>query len=318
MNIIYNKLFLEHDTGNHPENPKRLESLGQLESTEILNGEDYLELVHKPAHIEKVRKASKGSSPLDIDTITSPRSYEAAIHAVGAAVMASESNDFAVVRPPGHHSYPTCASGFCLFNNIAIAVQNLVKQGKRVFVLDFDGHCGDGTEHIFYETDQVLFLSFHQFPAFPGKGSVDEIGLGMGAGYTINVPLPPASGDDILEKALNEFLPVAHQFDPDAVAISAGFDAHQADPLLDLRWTVNSYYEIGKRIKEELGDSFALLEGGYNLEWLPQCFYNFLDGMNEKPMKYEEYLTESMIQVHDEYELRASILKSNLSNYWKF
>ena len=196
MKLIYNKIFLEHETpAGHAENRKRLESLGPIPESTIINGEPFLELVHPKSHIEKIRDACKHSMQIDSDTFTSPRSFEVATHAVGAAIMASMKNDFAIVRPPGHHAHPTMASGFCLFNNIAIASQKLVNEGKKVFILDFDGHLGDGTLKAFYDTDKVLFWSLHQYPAFPGGGFVDEIGEGKGKGYSINVPLPPESAD---------------------------------------------------------------------------------------------------------------------------
>ena len=212
MKLIFNDIFLEHDTDMHPENRKRLEAFSGLDSVEIIDGAPYLELVHTPDHIDLIRSAHQTMEWLDRDTRVSPKSFEAAVTAVGATIMASETGDFALVRPPGHHAYSDYASGFCLFNNIAVATQKLVSEGKRVLIFDFDGHLGDGTSHIFYDTDQVLYWSIHQFPAFPGKGAVDEIGVGKGIGYTINVPLPPASGDDIFMNAFQALLPLAQQF----------------------------------------------------------------------------------------------------------
>jgi acetoin utilization deacetylase AcuC-like enzyme len=198
MEILYNSIFLEHDTGMHPENRKRLEACGDLPETTIENGEKYLTLVHTQDYIDRVKEACKEGLHLDADTVTSRRSYEAAVYAVGATVMASRTNDFALVRPPGHHAYPSRSSGFCIFNNIAIATQKLVSEGKKVLILDFDAHLGDGTVHFFYNSNQVLYCSLHQVPAFPGGGTADEIGEGEGKGYTVNVPLPPeAVGEHI-------------------------------------------------------------------------------------------------------------------------
>jgi len=317
MKLIYNKVFLEHDTGLHPENKKRLESLGNLPETKIENGEKYLKLFHTREYINKVKNSCKKEDYLDPDTITSKNSYEAATYAVGAAIMASRTNDFALVRPPGHHAHPSNSSGFCIFNNIAIATQNLLKKGKKVFIFDFDGHLGDGTANFFYNTDKVLYMSLHQFPAFPGGGNVNEIGAGKGTGYTINIPLPKESGDDIYLRAVNTFMPIAEQFNPDVVAVSAGFDGHQHEQLLDLRLSMNTYYKLGKILSKKFRHIFAVLEGGYNLEVFPKCLLNFLDGINNHPMKFKERQTDSKIQTIKEYEYRADQLEANLSRFWE-
>ncbi len=318
MKLIYHPIFLEHDTGMHPENANRLLSLDSLPETEVPSGEEFLTLVHRPAHIAEVKTACQFSDMLDPDTITSPGSYQAAIHAVGAAILASESGDFALVRPPGHHSYPDRSTGFCLFNNVAIAAQKLVLEGKRVLILDFDGHLGDGTSHIFEKTDEVLYWSLHQFPAFPGMGWVDEIGSEKGKGFTVNVPLPPGSGDDIFIHSLQSTMPIAEQFEPDVVAISAGFDAHELDPLLQLRVTNNSFYKIGAMLRRRFSNIFAVLEGGYNTQELPGCIYNFVAGINGEEMPYKQPHTESSRMIWEEYDLRISEVERVLKPFWKF
>jgi acetoin utilization deacetylase AcuC-like enzyme len=318
MKFLYHPIFLEHNTGNHPENKKRLLAFGNLPTTPIMSGEPFLPLVHHEDYIETIKMASHLGLSLDGDTLTSKRSYEAAVFAAGAAIQASQTGDFALVRPPGHHAYPSEGTGFCLFNNIAVATQVLLNQGKRVMILDFDGHLGDGTSHIFYGEKDVLFCSLHQYPAFPGNGFVDEIGEGAGAGYTINIPLPALTGDDIAMSAMQTILLVAKQFNPDVVAVSAGFDAHHSDPLLDLRWTYNTYYKIGQLLRAHFKNIFAVLEGGYNLETLPKCSHSFLDGVNGNKMSFKEPNTESSMAIWREYEMREGILLQNLAPFWKF
>lgn len=316
MELIYHPAFNAHDTGNHPENGKRLTCLGELPTTEITYDPTILRSVHTEGYIERVKTYCAEGRALDGDTLTSPGSFEAAVYAANATLLASETNGFAVVRPPGHHAYPDHASGFCLFNNIAIASQELVNQGKRVLILDFDGHLGDGTSAVFYENDKVLYWSLHQFPAFPGYGRATEIGQGAGEGFTFNVPLPPGAGDDVFMDAFHTLLPLTQHFNPDVVAVSAGFDAHQCDPLLDLRLTMDTYYEIGRILSETFKNIFATLEGGYQIRDLPGCLYNFLDGINGIPMRFHEAHTDSDFKIHQQYDIDMQILLSRLKTYW--
>jgi acetoin utilization deacetylase AcuC-like enzyme len=318
MNLLHHSVFLKHDTGMHPENMRRLQMFDNLPEAPLTDGTPYLELVHTKRYIEKVKEACPMSAHLDADTVTSPGSFEAAIYAVGATIAAAESGDFALVRPPGHHAYPNMASGFCLFNNVAIAAAKLRAEGKRVLILDFDGHLGDGTSDIFYNDDQVMYWSIHQYPAFPGHGFVDEIGEGKGKGFTVNVPLPPGAADDIFLDAINRFLPIAELFKPDVVAISAGFDAHQYDLLLQLNVSATGFYKIGQILAANFPTRFATLEGGYNLEWLRNSVYNFQAGINGQPIVYPEAETSSSLRVWEEYEIRANMAMSHLSKFWKF
>jgi acetoin utilization deacetylase AcuC-like enzyme len=318
MNLLFNTKCLGHDTGNHPESKKRLEAFGVLPQSVFPSDEQYLTLVHTQDYVQKIKEECKTPTFLDRDTIVGPGSWEAALTAVNATISASHTNDFALVRPPGHHAHADHASGFCLFNNIAIATQKLVSEGKKVFIFDFDGHLGDGTEDFFYKTDKVLYWSLHQFPAFPNRGLVSEIGDGPGKGYTINIPLPEGTNDDMYLSAVHTFLPAAKQFSPDVVAVSAGFDGHRSDQLLQLKLSTNVYYELGKILSANFKNIFATLEGGYQPEILVKCVTNFLDGINGNPMKYQEEPSgEPLFLAQEEYDDTIARLTDILKTYWK-
>lgn len=321
MKLIYNKIFLEHKSRGHPERPERLLAFGNLEQSEIENGERYLSLIYNNDYIELIKKSSEKEINLDADTYANRKSYEVACYAVGAAIKAAKQNDFALIRPPGHHATANRAMGFCLFNNIAIACKWLNERGKKVFVLDIDSHSGNGTQEIFYKTDKVLFLSIHQYPAYPGTGWVNEIGEGRGKYYTINIPLPPYTSDDLFVDVLSKMIPIIKErYKPDVVAVSAGFDGHKDDPLLQLNLTTNSYYEVGKLLSSNFKDVFACLEGGYDVKMLPYCVSAFLMGVNKQNAKLEfkEQKTVSAANVQREFENRMKSLRLSLDGYWGF
>ncbi len=169
---------------------------------------------------------------------------------------------------------------------------------------------------VFYDNPKVLYCSLHQYPAFPGTGWVDEIGSGRGQGFTINIPMPPASGDDVFWNGLEYVLPIARAFDPEIVAVSAGFDAHQLDPLLQLKLSLDCYHQCGAWLRSNFDKVFAVLEGGYNLNILPKAIYQFVDGFNGKNPKYLEDPTTSDPSVRTAFNRNLDQLHHILKDYW--
>jgi acetoin utilization deacetylase AcuC-like enzyme len=294
--IFRNPLFLEHDPGyGHPESPDRLAAIyAALDAPNYLDhyllpsflpaGHELLALNHTVAHIKRVA-ATKGKifETLDPDTHTSPRSYEAGCLAVGAVVKAIEmlaageiDNGFALVRPPGHHAERDRTSGFCLFNNVAVAAQyGLERLGmERILIIDWDIHHGNGTQHSFYDTDRVLYFSTHQYPYFPGTGALTETGAGKGEGFNMNVPLPGGQDDRAYAAIFRRLLcPVARQYKPDCIIVSAGFDIYFGDPLGTMGVTTNGFAYMTRMLVDlaaEIcnGRLLLALEGGYNLSGL--------------------------------------------------
>jgi acetoin utilization deacetylase AcuC-like enzyme len=238
--------------------------------------------VHDPAYVDSLGTLAGQHARLDEDTALSPRSWDAALLAAGGAVKAVESvfsgaaaNAFVWARPPGHHAEARTAMGFCLFNNVAVAAAAGRRLGaQRVLIVDWDVHHGNGTQHMFEQRRDVLTMSSHQFPHYPGTGAPDEIGRGEGAGFVVNAALPAGQSDADYGAVFEDlFLPIAEAYRPDLVLVSAGFDAHRADPLGDMNVTERGFAAMCtavRRIAEDhaQGRLVLLLEGGYDLEGL--------------------------------------------------
>jgi acetoin utilization deacetylase AcuC-like enzyme len=279
----------EHDTGGHPENAGRLRAIeAAMEEADWLGLErveapaatrEQLLRVHPESHIDAIREISEGGGGMiDMDTVAGAGSYEAALHSAGAAIhgvdriMSGEAPfAFCGTRPPGHHCEAAQAMGFCLFNNVAVAARHALAEhaAERVLVLDWDVHHGNGTEAIFYDSDEVLYASIHQSPLYPGTGARGDTGVGAGEGFTLNMPVPPGAGAaEFLGAIDDEVLPRAREYAPKLIAISAGYDAHRDDPLANCELVEADYAAMTTRVKvlgEELAAPILIcLEGGYD------------------------------------------------------
>jgi acetoin utilization deacetylase AcuC-like enzyme len=208
------------------------------------------------------------------------KTFSDILNSTHLALEAARTQSFALTRPPGHHAGIKSFEGFCFINNIAVATNYLVSQGERVFIIDFDVHHGNGTQEIFYENDQVYFASIHQKDIYPNSGDVDEIGLNNGQGFTKNIPLNQGATDVEFLEAMDDIIKLIKKFNPDIIAISAGFDGLTEDNIGGLSLTVDSYAQTGKRLSALNIPTFAVLEGGYHYK-LNECIRTFVEEFNQ-------------------------------------
>jgi acetoin utilization deacetylase AcuC-like enzyme len=344
--LVYHPDYVKHNLGfDHPERPERisrvidhLKDAGILSNPKLsvlypdpLNDED-LTLVHTNDYIEKIRSLSNRGGMISIDTPIQTNTYDIAKLSAGGAVLTGKiifegkaCNSFGLIRPPGHHAGRNYGGGFCYFNNIAILVEYLRKHFglKRFMIMDWDVHHGNGTQDIFYEDPTVLYFSTHQMPLYPGTGYIEEIGKGEGKGYTVNLPLQAGTSGKTYEKILNDlFFPLAEEFRPEIIIVSAGQDAHTSDPIANLEFSNQDYFIMTKRIME-IAESVCkrrlamVLEGGYNLTALSETISSIITTM--AGMNQFNILDSSPEEVTLDKELESRIeqLKIILKNYWK-
>ena len=241
---------------------------------------DELRRVHSERHVARVAGSAGRTVRFDADTQAGPRSYAAALKAAGAVVEAVErvldgdcDRAFCAVRPPGHHAEPDRVMGFCLFNNVGVAAAHALARGlKRVMVVDWDVHHGNGTQAMFYDDPRVLYLSSHEYPFYPGTGALDEVGEGRGRGFTVNLPMPAGMGDAEYARVYRQIVePVGRAFDPQLLIVSTGFDPHAADPLAGMRVRERGFAEMAAVCRSiaagaAAGRAVFALEGGYDLD----------------------------------------------------
>lgn len=300
--LIYHERFLEHITGDEsPETPDRLRAIvAKLKATHLWEQlhplefepvtDDELRLVHDQLYLDRLEAACRTGLPyVDVpDSAICTASYEIARLAAGGAIAAARAvatgqvnNAFCAIRPPGHHAERDCSMGFCLLNNVALAAQALISQHgmERVAIIDFDVHHGNGTQHIFEQSNQVFFCSMHEHPTtqYPGTGFSWETGKDKGEGYTLNITFDSGHGDDDMRMRVNEMLiPALEAFRPEMILLSSGFDASEHDHLGNLKWSAEGFIWLTRQLKsaaENLCDGklVSVLEGGYNLQALAEC-----------------------------------------------
>lgn len=306
--LLYDEVFLKHITHpGHPESVARVQNSYSklikqtwfdqltLVSAQTIDT-SWLRTVHTENYLTRAKNASRNAIPFldSMDVSISPESFNVATMAVGGLLYLADhimegktQNGFALLRPPGHHAEKDQAMGFCILNNVAILTHYLQKKFavEKVAIFDWDVHHGNGTQHIFEADPSVLYISIHQFPLYPGTGAMTETGIGKGTGFTVNCPVPRKSGDPVYQEVLNaKVLPALKKFSPDVLILSAGFDAHQADPLAEIELSTNFFYLMTQQVLEAVlpstqGKTISVLEGGYNLDALAESIIAHMLGL---------------------------------------
>lgn len=341
VGIVLDRLYVDHDNGmGHPESQERILAIvDMLKSTKLMEEvvrieprdatKEEITLVHTPEYFDKIAfTRGKPKVFLDADTSTCPVSFDAAVRASGGMLSAIEGvlkgdidRAFPLVRPPGHHAEADRAMGFCLFNHVAVGGAYLteIKGLDRVLIVDWDLHHGNGTQHMFYDTSKVLYFSTHQYPYYPGTGGTSETGTGEGAGYTVNVPLPPGMGDNEYLKIFRDILgPVMEQYKPEFILVSAGFDTYYEDPLGGMKVTPEGFAKMTRFLTDAAdthsgGNIVLILEGGYNLDGLWISTKEVIEELLDKKRSACE-----PPENNSEADLIIDKIKKEYSEYWNF
>jgi acetoin utilization deacetylase AcuC-like enzyme len=346
--VIFSPKYYQHNTGRrHPESPKRIKAIiNELKRSKFSKSKSWqfvepenasleeIQLVHSPDYIKFVKNLCRlGGGFLDLgDTVVSKESFEVAKYAVGGALKAvdlvmekSFKNSFALVRPPGHHAGKFSAAGFCIFNNVAIAAEHLLKNFglNRILIFDIDAHHGNGTQEIFYKTDRVLYTSLHEDPrSFPGTGFADEVGEGEGLGYNVNVPLPFGANDRIYLKAVNEIaIPIIRQYKPQFMLVSAGLDGHYTDPVANLSLSALCYEKVYWKIIELAsqicdGRLVFVLEGGYSLKFVGKLAALAIARMSGSNYTVDDRVVAASMRVKRQGERVLKEAKKIQESFW--
>ncbi len=317
MDILHNKQTEKYDPIPEHEGFYCVKSFVETVSDQKIKDlsplvEKEINLTHSTRHKRKIKGACKSKCRV-AEVSLSPSSFNAMLTSVALAIMAADQNAFAITRPAGHHAIKERAQGLCFFNNIAIASSYLVRKGKRVCIIDIDGHHGNGTQAIFKKNENILYCSIHQEYVYPfSSGLVNDIGSGPSFKKTINIPLRAGSGDDLFINSLKFLCDYIKKFKPDYIAISAGFDGYFEDGILELKYTKNGYYQAGKILSSLNLPSFAVLEGGYHKK-LKECVQSFVDGFSGNEFKFSDKLSTSSPECKDKHLVNLKTLSGLLS-----